>query len=71
MINVMSDQDMRVSLVLSGVDPHPSPLPSSREREPVRVMSSLSATPLDVNTPSPGSTGEGWGEGLCRGEGSR
>jgi oligopeptide/dipeptide ABC transporter ATP-binding protein len=47
-----------------GENPHPNPLPSSREREPVRVVRFHSATPLDGNTPSPGSTGEGWGEGV-------
>src|SRR5206468_1699789 len=56
----------QVTTMPAATGPHPSPLPSSRERERIRVVLFHLATPVDVSTPSPGSTGEGWGEGLRR-----
>jgi hypothetical protein len=53
-------------IVVFAVCPHPSPLQSNREREGFRAMLFHPGTTLDGNTPSPGSTGEGWGEGLRR-----
>jgi N-methylhydantoinase A len=52
------------NLVVATAGPHPGPLPSSREREGFREEPLPLATLLDGSTPSPGSTGEGWGEGL-------
>jgi hypothetical protein len=52
-----------IGIAVASASPHPSPLPARRERERFRLTSLHHGTTTDGSTPSPGSTGEGWGEG--------